>query len=89
MHTYCIVRDADVVELWRTDTYIKLCECVAMVFQVRNLLKKGLPLKMRPRVWKLFLNSEAPKQQNHFDYQVAFAHTYTYITNMRTTSTYH
>ena len=58
--------------------YIKLCECVVMVFQVRNLLKKGLPLKIRPRVWKLFLNSEAPKQQNHFDYQVALAHTYTY-----------
>ena len=44
------------------------------VFQVRNLLKKGLPLKMRPRVWKLFLNSDAPKQQKHFDYQVNFMH---------------
>ena len=44
--------------------------CVLVCFQVRNLLKKGLPLEVRPRVWKLFLNSDAPKQHKHFDYQV-------------------
>ena len=38
--------------------------------QVRQLLRKGVPMEMRSRVWQLFLNSNALRGQSSFKYKV-------------------
>ncbi|XP_065909077.1 TBC1 domain family member whacked-like isoform X2 [Dysidea avara] len=59
-----------------SDNWIAVCDRWNHVqdkspLKVRHLLRRGMPNEMRPKIWKMFLNSDAPKQQQQgsFNYQ--------------------